>query len=129
MISITPLSRKRAAGPAVWLALLALWLQALLPTIHHPGSMFMPGMSMGSLCLAGGSAPATPHDKDQDHKLPPCPICQSLQILAAGYVPPTAVAIPLQTVVGIATAIFAPSVFRPSRRIESAQARAPPSPN
>jgi hypothetical protein len=125
MVPTIPSSGKRAAGPAVWLALLALWLQALLPAIHHPGSMFMPGMS-GKLCLAGGSAPAAPQDKAPDHKLPPCPICQSLQILAAGFVPPAKIAIPLPAFAGQVLLALSTAIFHVTRRIGAAQARGPP---
>jgi hypothetical protein len=125
MVPTIPSSRKRAAGPAVWLALLALWLQALLPAIHHPGSMFMSGMS-GSLCLAGGGAPAPPQDKAPNHKLPPCPICQSLQILAAGFVPPAKIAIPLPVIAGTVSLALSTAVFHVTRQVGAAQARGPP---
>jgi hypothetical protein len=122
---------RRASGPGVWLALLALWVQALLPAIHHPGAA-MPGTITsaiaGSLCMAPGSAPVSPRDRAPEHKLPPCPVCQTLQILGAGFAPPATVAIPIPRFAGLVADDFGPGTGLPGRFRSTAQARAPPFP-
>lgn len=129
MSSMTMPSRRRAAGPGIWLALLALWVQALLPAVHHPASAMTGPFAFGivsSLCLAPGNIPAGPQDKGPAHKLPPCPVCQTLQILAAGFAPADAIAIPLPRYAGVAAPIAATHIVRPPRLHSKAQARAPP---
>ena len=120
--------RRRMSALGVWLAFLALWVQALLPVVHQPtGAMSGPfalGMS-GSLCLAPGSAPVAPQDKAPSHKPPPCPVCQTLQILAAGFAPPAA-AIPPPRFAGLAIADTRTDTGLFSRFRSRAQARAPP---
>jgi hypothetical protein len=124
-----PPSRRRAAGAGVWLALLALWIQALLPAVHQPaGAMsgvFAFGMS-GSLCLAPGSAPVVPQDKAPGHKTPPCPICQTFQILAAGFAPPAVAAIPLPRFAGLADTVTIYDTALPGHQRARPRARAPP---
>jgi hypothetical protein len=130
-MSQTILPRARAAGPGVWLAFLALWIQALLPAVHQPiGAMSGPfafGVT-GNLCLAPGSAPVTPQDKAPNHKLPPCPVCQTLQILAAGFAPPAAAAIPLPRFAGLASAVTHYDTAIARHRHTQQRARAPPLP-
>jgi hypothetical protein len=129
MSQTIPPSRRCGARAGVWLALLALWIQALLPVVHQPtGAMsgaFGPGMS-GSLCLAPGGAPAAPLDKAPHHKIPPCPICQTFQILAAGFVPPSATAIPLPGFAGLVAAAISTDTALPGPLHFRPQARAPP---
>jgi hypothetical protein len=115
---------------AVWLALLALWLQALLPAVHHPaGAMSgLFGFGAGNLCTAPGSAPAAPQDKAPNHKPPPCPICQTFQILGAGFAPPAPIAIPLPHLRELAAHTIL-SITRIAERPRSRpRARAPPVP-
>jgi hypothetical protein len=131
MSSIIIRSHRRASGPGIWLALLALWIQALLPAVHHPGTA-MPGTITfafaGSLCIAPGSAPAAPRDRAPEHKVPPCPVCQTLQILAAGFAPPAAIAIPIPRFAGLVADDFGTGNGLPGRYRSGAQARAPPLP-
>ena len=122
-------SPRRATDPGIWLALLALWIQALLPAVvQQTGAMsgpFVLGIS-GSLCLAPGSAPVVPQDRTPNHKPPSCPVCQTLQILAAGFAPPAATAIPLPRFAGLAVAYTRIDTDFLRRYRSTAQARAPP---
>ena len=125
---ITP-SHRRAAGPAVWLAILAFWLQALLPAVHHPaGAMSGPfGFGVtGSLCLAQGNAPSAPHDKAPGHHAPPCPICQTFQTIAAGFAPAAATDIPRPRFAGLVSTPIGVDTARPLMPWFRPRARAPP---
>ncbi|HTJ62610.1 MAG TPA: DUF2946 family protein [Alphaproteobacteria bacterium] len=88
--------RLRRTRAGLWLAALALLLQTVMPAAHY-------GMGLGldraalkaehALCLAPGEVPPAEHDKAPVHKLPPCPICQTFQMLGAGYAPPAEIAV------------------------------------
>jgi hypothetical protein len=128
---MSPLNKQMR--PAAWLALFALLFQALLPLAHHPAGMAsmdmaqmdMPGYSAGNLCMAPGTAPADPH-KDPAHKPPPCPICQTLQMLAGGFVPPSPIPLDLPPFTRLAAEI-PPNADRHEQHIHlGARARAPP---
>jgi hypothetical protein len=118
---------------SAWLALFALLFQALLPLGHHPADMAsmdmaqmdMPGYGAGNLCMAPGTAPADPH-KDPAHKPPPCPICQTLQMLAGGFIPPSPISLEPPKFTRLAADV-PPAQNRHEQYIHlGARARAPP---
>lgn len=145
--------RHNRLGRGAWVALFALWLQALLPLVHHPAGMAMMGvapmdmssmdmsamvMSSGdmtpvsfgdprNICLTPGTAPADPSDQAPGHKPPPpCPICQTFQMLHGGFIQPVQTTLVLPAVYRTAVAVPI-SADVPRQPIHSgARARAPP---
>jgi hypothetical protein len=88
--------RSRAAAA---LALLAIWLQALLPAVHHPAGV---GIGGGlNLCFAPGTAPARPAPakpaKAPAHHVPACPLCRAIHAIGA-FAPPASPSLPAQPV-------------------------------
>ncbi len=83
--------RHKLSRVAVWLALLAVLVQALLPAFHHPAGMALAGevtpTASHNMCLAPGGAPPEP-GKSPAHHMPPCPICQAVHAIG-GFAPPT----------------------------------------
>ena len=120
------MSRLRTRFPslyrfAAFVALLAMLVPAVTSFVHHPAS----AQSLMRIC---GIDQHVKDGKDNTptHKAPFCPICQTLQMLGNGFVPPddvAVVALPVVAVRGIPvdrgfllTAVFAPQ----------ARPRAPP---
>ena len=125
------ISMKRR-GWTSWVAALAVILPILAPLMHQPAGMAFAQRATldlaANMCVAPGNPVAPPSDPDKApaHKQPPCPICQTLQMLAGGYVPPSVIAaIPY----GAAETV-APSTenshFLPRRVLGGHGARAPP---
>jgi Protein of unknown function (DUF2946) len=114
---------------SAWIAIWAIWVQALLPIAHHPASLAM-GQYLAdtghNLCLSSTGSPANP-DKGPVHKLPACPICQAAHAIG-GFVPPdlTELDLPLRYAIVSAVLLDVP-VPRRLARI-AAQPRGPPSP-
>jgi hypothetical protein len=80
---------------AVFLALLAMLAPLGVGIVHHPQAMAMP-MRMDMPMSASMSMPMpgmrqkadSGHAEKVPHKMPPCPICQTLHMLAAGFITP-----------------------------------------
>ncbi len=125
----TALQRLSVARVGLWLALAALLLQVILPAVHYAGGVALDRVAFEtahSLCLAPGATPPAQPDKAPAHKPPPCPICQTFQLVGAGFVPPSAVAVPRpRQAQSIAHYAFTSLVRRHPSRC-NAQARAPP---
>jgi hypothetical protein len=142
--------RKRCAA---WLGVVALLVQAWLPLVHHPVTLFASDSGEAAaiaslagehaLCLAAAQAvpqqaPSTdqhapdkrPPDKrppDKDQHLSMCPICRVLH--AAGGVPPPPAALYTPQAVAFHPDGVLPRAFVPVARIErAALPRAPPLP-
>jgi hypothetical protein len=117
---------------AAWLAAFAIMLQALLPGLHHPGGMALAGtlalVDAPHLCLAPGSAPVSPGDRDKapGHHQPDCPICQAMHAIG-GFPPPTALVLAHDAVAAPSIAKIAPSSRILGRSFRPQQPRAPPS--
>ncbi len=113
-----------------WIALLAILLQTLVPIFHEaPQAAASPFPALvGSLCLAPGSMPPTPGDSDKIpvHKLPPCAICQTVQLLSAGFAPPTMPAIVRPIARAVNTIPLPAAAILVSKTAARPSARAPP---
>jgi hypothetical protein len=115
---------------SAWIAIWAIWVQALLPIAHHPASLAL-GQYLSdtehNLCLGGAGSPASPDDKGPAHKLPTCPICQAAHAIG-GFVPPNLAEFDLPLHYAIVSAVFldAPVPRRMARVV--AQPRGPPLP-
>jgi len=124
---------------AAWLGIVALLVQAWLPLVHHPVTLFAPdgeetaafaalfGQHL-ALCTAASSTSeqSTPSPgKGPSHHPPACPICRVLH--AAGAVaPPMAMFLAPQSVAFHPYRLF-PKTFIPTARLErAALPRAPP---
>lgn len=71
---------------ASWLALWAMLLSVIVPLFHHPASMAGIGaMPLCHMAMGDGGHKQTP---DNEKSKPACPICQSLNSLAQGFVTP-----------------------------------------
>ncbi|MDR3448260.1 MAG: DUF2946 family protein [Alphaproteobacteria bacterium] len=76
-----------------YVALLAMLVPMGTMLVHHPAvasapmpmAMSMPGCDMG---MQEGTQDKTAPAKAPAHKMPSCPICQSLHLLGGGFVPP-----------------------------------------
>jgi hypothetical protein len=88
------LTRNNLIRRAAWLALFALLLQTLVPLVHQPAAMASAAGQVIRICssLARGAGESSDADKSATHKLPSCPVCQSLKLLAGGFVTPVPVA-------------------------------------
>jgi hypothetical protein len=95
---------------ALWCALWALLLPALLPLVHTPA--VMAGMKMPMCHMAMGKVEHAPTSKS-DKAPPNCPICQTLSSLAQGFVAPEAPIL----------AVAAPSYFIPQHATVTSLAR------
>jgi hypothetical protein len=125
----TAIKRRSSARVGLWLALAALLLQVVLPAVHYAGGVAPDRVAFEtahSLCLAPGAVPPTQPDKAPVHKSLPCPICQTFQLLGAGFIPPSTVAIPLPQQAGSIVHHAFAALMQPRRRYGDAQARAPP---
>jgi len=116
---------------AAFVALLAMFVPVVTGLVHHPvaaQTMTMPGMSMSGMMMTGQPCPMQQGKggSDKPHKAPICPICQSMHLLAGGYVPPAPVALAVIAPQS-ATPVFALPIFRLAF-VASPQARprAPP---
>jgi len=124
--------RHRAFRRASWLALFAILLQTLVPVPPPPANAARAGSASfegANLCMAPGSIPAGPastDDKAPAHKAPPCAICQSVQMLAAGFVPSAAASFGLPSDPGHARAAIPGPQVRERLAATGARARAPP---
>lgn len=112
-----------------WLALLALVLEALVPAVHRPAAAMAAQMAdTANMCMApiGPHGAPTDTDKLPARKSPPCPICQTLQMLSGGYLPPSAAGfLPDRAAHTVAHAL--PATSAPARRTAGGiQARGPP---
>jgi len=112
-----------------WLAAIAILLQTVVPLVHRPAEAASAGWApaLASFCQAAGStAPATPDDdKAPLHKLLPCGVCQSLQLLGAGFVPTAGVELQPPAIASGDYAT-APAVPCGAGQTTAPQARAPP---
>jgi hypothetical protein len=112
-----------------WLAAVAILLQSVVPIVHRPTDATPTGWgpALASFCQASGNtAPLSPDDgKAPLHKMQPCGVCQTLQLLGAGFVPAAAPVLLQPTAItgGYANA---PAGLCGSFQTASAQARAPP---
>jgi hypothetical protein len=115
---------RRALG--LWLAVLALWVQMLLPAMSCPGGMAQPAAGPHNLCLAGTPSPAQ-HDGAPLHK-GQCPACLSLHASGGGFVLPEALV--LLHPFGAGASIEHPTVAidLPRWSDPGVRARAPPIP-
>lgn len=123
--------RHSAFRRASWLALFAILLQVVVPIVHQPGGAARAGplsAAGANLCSAPGNGPASPvgTDKSPTHKLPPCPICQTFQMLSGGFVPPSPATFAAIDRAGSAPAPSAYTAIRRRWTTANAQARAPP---
>jgi hypothetical protein len=73
---------------AIYLALLAILVPLGTSLVHYPAA----AQAFTHICGIDTHAPGD-QSKDPAHKLPSCPICQSLHLLGGGFVPPEAVAV------------------------------------
>ena len=89
-MSLAALRSRRLFRRAVWLALWAMLLPALVPLAHHPAAMA--GTAARICHVALGSVDRT-QSPDHGKAQPKCPICQSIGSLAQGFVPPEVVAL------------------------------------
>ena len=124
------MARSRHSGfrLSAWIAIWAIWVQALLPIAHHPASMALGQYladSEQNLCLSGAGSPISPDDKGPAHKLPTCPICQAAHAIG-GFVPPNLakLALPLRYAI-VSTVLLDIAAPRPLVRA-AAQPRGPP---
>ena len=125
---------------AAWLGVVALLVQAWLPLVHHPATLFAPDGEENAafaalvdehlaLCTAAAQtdereAPS-PAKHAPGHRLPVCPICRVLH--AAGAVAPPTVALRTPQAVAFHTCCLFPKTFIPTARLEcAALPRAPP---
>ena len=114
---------------AAWLALVALFLQIMVPVLHHPASAAQRGgIAAADLCLAPGSLPQAPTDTDKHpaHKLPACSVCLTLHMLGGGFVPPGSLAYASVPTCGAVLAPIAVDSLPQGRVVSDARARAPP---
>ena len=117
---------------ASWLALVAILFQVLLPVLHHPAAAMLGSQrdmaGAGNLCLAPIGNPTAPTDSDKApaHKLPPCPICQTFQMLGAGFVPSSPIAFAAFAATAAAPVPAADTAINPRWIAAGARARAPP---
>lgn len=126
MRRLFPLQRKHAA----WLALLGIWLHALLPVLHHPAGMALAGVPAGIdqrfICHAPVDQPSAPQGPDKAHHLPPCLLCQSVQTIC-GFAPPQlASVVPSLGIARITYVIPARVASTTPRLYRPQQPRAPP---
>ncbi len=122
-------ARRRRSSSAIWLALLGLLIQALLPAVHHPAGMAMAGgMGIGgglNLCLAPGTKPPAEPGKTPAHHLPACPLCQAIHAIG-GFAPPTAPSLPRWIGRAMVVPALAIDGNEPPLYRAHAQPRAPP---
>jgi hypothetical protein len=116
---------------AAWLAVFALFLQTLIPAGHHPAGMAL-AATLGidgpsNLCLAPGSAPVAPSDRDKapHHQMPACAICQAVHAIG-GFAPPAAPVVVLVRKATVSRPTFQRVQLAQQPVGEFAQPRAPP---
>ena len=115
---------------SAWIAIWAIWVQALLPIAHHPASLAL-GQYLAdtenNLCLNSTGSPASPDDKGPAHKRPTCPICQAAHAIG-GFVPPDLAKLDLPLRYATVSAVL-PDAPAPRRLVRmAAQPRGPPLP-
>jgi hypothetical protein len=113
----------------MWLALLAVLFQALLPAIHHPATLALGGSDLflaSNFCHAPTDIPAHPDDKGPVHRLPPCPLCVSFHHLAGGFTLPSTSLLPLPTAYDLGRFVVADRSGICIGNCGWAHARAPP---
>ena len=121
--------RHRAFRRAAWLALLALFLQTVVPVLHHPASAALPaGVDAANLCMAPGSQAPPPSDTDKSliHGTQSCAICQTLQMLGGGFVAPDAATLAPAFVVERISVFSPDAAVLGGRAVTQNRARAPP---
>lgn len=109
------------------LGVLALLVQCVVAATHFPALALSPFADPAAWCISG-DVPGG-HDlpgNSGSHKLPPCPICQSMQSVGMGLPPATPVAIPVGFTIYLPP--FAETDTLPASRPEylPANPRAPP---
>ena len=121
-------SKHRAFRRAAWLALFALFLQTIVPVLHHPASAALPDVVSANLCMAPGSPPVAPSDPDKlpAHGTQTCAICQTLHILGGGFVPPDVVAVAPAVQLGTVSITIPAVAILDGRAVSQTRARAPP---
>ncbi|HVJ55804.1 MAG TPA: DUF2946 family protein [Aliidongia sp.] len=114
----------------VFIGILALLLQTLLPVLHHPGLTLAPAQRLVldvPVCSAHAAVPT----KDQParelpaHKPPPCPLCQALHFMG-GYLPPIALLVPMPGCTAGAALANPPTGTAPLWTAYEGRPRAPP---
>ncbi|MDE1900178.1 MAG: hypothetical protein KGI37_00855 [Alphaproteobacteria bacterium] len=114
------------------LALFAMLVPSATFLVHHPAGRLagmmpncgMSGMATMAADMQGG--PAKPY-KTPHKTTPPCPICQSLHIMAGGFVPPDlSAAVLVAPTTGIGIIALPPAVLIARLIAPQARPRAPP---
>ncbi len=104
-----------------WVALLAMLVPMFVMLAHQPA------MAQAAVHICGAEQSNTGgHDKAPAHKLPACPVCQSLHLLGGGSVPPDAVAVAAVSFVAFAPVISVSDFVPASASTLLPPARAPP---
>ena len=76
---------------ATWMALWVMLFPVFLPLLHHQAAMPMQTQPICHMAgMGGGEQQPTP---DHQKSKPSCPICQSLNNLAQGFITPAVVAL------------------------------------
>ncbi len=73
---------------AAFAALVSMLVPMATGLVHHPAAV----QSLVRICGIDQQSHSDPQ-KEPTHKVPFCPICQSLHLLAGGFVPPEAVTV------------------------------------
>lgn len=131
----TAVGSRRWRRLTAWAGVLALVLQVFVPYVHQPASAASSDFpwDISDFCLLSGHLPpgyGPASDKDgpgtpQDHKIPACSICKTLQQIGH-YLPPAATPIAKRPDAGVPVR-FASLVFVAAKRTASnSQPRAPP---
>ena len=113
--------RRKTLG--LWLTVLALWVQLLLPAMLCPVATAQPAEAH-NLCMAGSPAP-THHDNVPLHK-GQCPACLSLHVLLGGFVPPQAPVVPVASLRAADRQPVSPAFFCPGYARALPPSRGPP---
>ena len=107
---------------AAFAALVAMLVPTATGLVHQPAAV----QSLSRIC--GVDQPSSHGDpqKAPVHKVPFCPICQSLHLLGGGFVPPDAVTV-IAVVSGVGAEVSADSAFLLTPLLPpQARPRAPP---
>ena len=111
---------------AAFLALLAILVPVGTSLVHSPFPASVAAQSFIHICGLDSHAKQDP-GKDPAHKLPSCPICQSLHLLSGGFVPPAPILL-AATPPAAAPALPALADLLVKRSLtHQARSRAPPS--
>jgi hypothetical protein len=110
--------------------MLAIWLQALLPAVHHPAGMALAGglgaIDQRNLCHAPGPVSPDEPGKAPAHSMPACALCQAVHAIG-GFAPPQAIALaPVTAYQEIALVPPASQAVIAAWRHRLQQPRAPP---